>query len=105
VACDAHDQCAEQQGSDNRLDQPQEDEAQDPEIQSELRPVVTDLRSDHHADQDPGGQRFSWLKGPGPARNPQRLNFRSSGETSCHEMIGDRKDGRNRHRKDRGQLN
>jgi hypothetical protein len=44
-------------GTDDRLDHPQEDLAQHPQVDPDLGPVVPDLRAHDHRHEDPGGQR------------------------------------------------
>ena len=44
-----------EQGRDDRPDKTQEDLAEHPQGDGNLREVVTDLRADDHRHQDPGG--------------------------------------------------
>jgi hypothetical protein len=54
---DAADQGGKEQRSNDRLDQPEEDQAQYAKMQGKGRSIVTNLRTQHHEGEDPRGQR------------------------------------------------
>ena len=57
MACDSHHERAEDQRGNDGLDKTQENSTEYLQVGGKLRPVVTDLRADDHAYDDPSCKR------------------------------------------------
>ena len=56
VAGNPDDERREEKRSNDRFDHPEEDQAQDAQVHRNTRPIVTNLRPNDHAHQNPGSK-------------------------------------------------